>query len=79
MAAIVMNSLTTVDEVIDALGGNTAVRNMMSVSAQAVSNWRKRRRIPPRHYSTMTKALSKIDRSAPPGLWSMTSPDSPSA
>lgn len=40
----------TASDIIDALGGNTAVAQMAGVGKSAVSNWRKFDRFPPRLY-----------------------------
>jgi hypothetical protein len=41
-----MRTLTTVDEVVDALGGTSAAARHLGVTPAAVSNWRAARRIP---------------------------------
>lgn len=43
-----MSMKETVSEVVDALGGNGAVAEMMLVRPSAVSNWRRIDRFPPR-------------------------------
>jgi len=75
-----LKQLATVDEVIDALGGNSGTMSVTGAkSPQAVSNWRRRKRIPPRHYSCMADALAAGNFAAPRQLWGMTPPDPLSA
>lgn len=72
--------LETVEEVIDALGGSAAVMALTGVrSPQAVSNWRRRKKIPPRHFAQMADALSVKNLAAPRRLWDMAPPDVSSA
>lgn len=75
-AATMTKQLQTVDEVIDALGGNTEVVAITGVATpQVVSNWRARRHIPPRHFSAIADALKARNLTAPRRLWGMTPPD----
>lgn len=46
----------TASELIDALGGNSAVAAIAGVKPNAVSNWRKFGAIPPRLYISMSAA-----------------------
>ena len=41
------DTLRTVDDVIDAFGGNTVVAEWLGIGAGEVCNWRERRSIPP--------------------------------
>lgn len=41
------NVLQTVDEVIDAFGGNSVLASWLGIGDSAVSNWRDRQSIPP--------------------------------
>lgn len=50
--------LTTVDEIVDALGGNDAVARLVDVTKQAVCNWRHRKAIPARNFTTIETALA---------------------
>ncbi len=62
--------LTTVDEVIDCLGGNRAVQTLTGLkSVQAVWEWRNRSVIASRFYHLMTEALASKGRTADPKLW----------
>jgi DNA-binding transcriptional regulator YdaS (Cro superfamily) len=52
-----MFNLTTVDLVIEALGGNAAASKLTGVSVQAVSNWKSRGSIPPYHLIVISSAI----------------------
>jgi hypothetical protein len=69
MSEIQLIHLTTVDEVIDALGGTSAVARLTHRSLPAVSNWRSERRINPRFYALMIRELTRIGFTAEPSLW----------
>jgi hypothetical protein len=72
--------LETVDDVLDALGGSSAVMAITGVrTPQAISNWRRRRHIPPQHFSVMADALIARGHVARRRLWGMTPPDALSA
>jgi hypothetical protein len=60
--------ITTVDDVIEALGGPTKTAAVAAVGASAVVNWRTRREIPPEHFVLICDALEAagkgpVDRS----------------
>lgn len=62
--------LTTVDEVIDCLGGNKAVADEVGLRTyQAVWEWRNRGIIPARFYQLMIDRLRALGKSADPRLW----------
>lgn len=64
--------LHTTSEVIDALGGNKAVKVITKAkSRQTVSNWRRFKAFPANTYDAMSKALAacRPPKSAPPSLW----------
>lgn len=64
--------LKTVPEVIEALGGAPAVRDLTEANSwQQVDNWRGRGRFPSRTYVVMTDALSALGFVADSGLWGM--------
>jgi hypothetical protein len=69
-----MDELTTTEAVIDALGGNAAVRALTGSKAPAVSNWAKFETFPANTYLAMTEALKAIGKTAPASLWSMKVP-----
>lgn len=49
--------LTSVDDVIEALGGTAAAAGLAGVSAPAVSNWRERGKIAPDKFLLISEAL----------------------
>ncbi len=52
-----MKTLATVQDVFAALGGTAAVRQLLAISAQQVSNMRSADSIPPKHYLRLSQAL----------------------
>jgi len=54
--------LTTVDEVIEALGGTAAAASLAGVSAPAVSNWRERGKIASDKFLLIREALAASGR-----------------
>lgn len=71
-------SLTTASDVIDALGGTTAVARLTRRKPQHVTNWRSTGRLPPKTFLVLTDALKAHDRTAPATLWDMDEPECPS-
>ena len=64
--------LKTVDEVINQLGGNTRVQKLCGIgTSQAVSNWRRTGRIPPKAYDIISNELKKYECSAPKELFGL--------
>jgi hypothetical protein len=64
--------LTSTGEVIDALGGNVALADMLTLkNHQAVSNWRRYVNFPPRTYVAMQEGLAEVGKTAPASLWGM--------
>lgn len=66
-----MKTLTSVDEVIDGLGGTFAVARIpaLGTTPQAVSNWRKAERIPAKKYLVLTAQLRQRGFNAPASLF----------
>jgi hypothetical protein len=64
--------IKTADEVIDRLGGNSAVASLFApqdrVTPNAVGNWRVRG-LPPETFVALSKALNAKGFYAPPSLW----------
>ncbi len=71
-----MNTLTTVDEAIEALNGNTrlAARYGLGVSSNSVSNWRSRGLFPARTYVRINGILRRADLVAPFELFTFDPP-----
>jgi len=62
-------NLSTIDKVIDALGGVDAVARMTRRGATAVHNWRADRQFPASLYLKMIKRLHRRGYTAPSALW----------
>ena len=63
--------LTTIDAVIDELGGTNAMAHMMAAPKSAVSNWRRDNSFPANTYLAIKAALKAKRLSAPDHLWPM--------
>lgn len=64
--------VTTIDEAIDAIGGDAAAAKLVGHrSASAAANWRTRGRIPAVHYSIVQDALAEQGKSAAPAVFGM--------
>lgn len=65
--------LATTDAVIDFLGGNGPVGELVGAKPKAVSNWRNaaRGRFPAETFLALQRALAARGRTAPPGPWGM--------
>ena len=61
--------LTSVDDVIEELGGTASVASLASVGASAVSNWRERRRIPQSCFFLVRDALAAKGKEADPSIF----------
>lgn len=62
-------TLNTVDDVVDALGGTFAVARMTGRSPQAVSNARSKGELPAEWHFVMSEALKGLGLVASPALW----------
>jgi hypothetical protein len=69
-----MTKLRSTSVVIDALGGNQPVAEMLSVTTAAVSNWRGFAVFPAYTYVVITNALKEKGLAAPDRLWAMRRP-----
>jgi hypothetical protein len=76
-----MQPLRTTSQVIDAIGGNLVVLDILrragdshALTSQAISMWRAHDRMPPRTYLVLTRELQRSGHSALPKLWSMINP-----
>jgi hypothetical protein len=61
--------LSTVDEIIDAVGGTAAAAGICGVGLSAVSNWRSRGRIPSEKFMIFADALKRLGKKASPSLF----------
>ena len=66
-----MSTLSTTDEVIDALGGNVVVAAITETSSSAISNWRAAGKFPARTYLLLKAELKARNLVAPDYLWAM--------
>lgn len=70
--AMDLRPLETTKQVIDALGGNAAVRELTGLrTAQAVWEYVNRGNFPPKTFVVMQEALRDRGFSAPASLWQM--------
>jgi hypothetical protein len=63
--------LSTVDSVIEALGGNGAVARLTGRTHQAVSNWRRRGHFPSETFCVLRDELNRRDVPTALSLWRM--------
>lgn len=63
--------LLSTGDVMDALGGTSAVARLTGRKPQAACNWRRFTKFPANTYLVMRRALTERGKSAPPSLWGM--------
>lgn len=61
--------LTSIDAVVEKLGGPSAVASMAGVRVSAVSNWKARGRIPADKFLIVDRELASRNTSADPALF----------
>ena len=66
--------LTSVESVIDALGGSAAAQRLAGVGGPAVSNWKARGRLPAELFLVFSEELGKSDTTADPSLFGLKQP-----
>ena len=66
-----MKALETTKEVIDALGGTSAVAKITGRTYNAAHNWRSFEKFPANTFVVMSRALRAKGLSAPAELWGM--------
>lgn len=62
-------SLTSVAEIVKALGGTRAACAILGVGQSAVGNWRGANQLPPHTFPTISQELLKRGLSADLGVW----------
>lgn len=67
--------IRTVDEVIDALGGDTAVGKRFRLSQPAVANWRMRREIPGAWHLRILVELRRMELEFDPAIFGLVGDD----
>ena len=65
-------NLSTIDDLIDALGGDTAVSEWLGISQPAVANWKARREIPPGWHLRILARLKAERMTADPAIFGLT-------
>lgn len=66
-----METLSTTIEVMDALGGTSAVAKLTARNYPAAFAWRRANRFPSNTFLVLTSALAKKGKTAPKSLWRM--------
>jgi hypothetical protein len=69
------HELTTVDAVINELGGTSATAKITGRKDQHVSNWRAARRLPANTFLILQAELRERGKTAPPSLWGIREPE----
>jgi len=64
-------AISTVEDTIEALGGNAAVAEITSNTINAIYNWRAAGKFPADTYLLLQNELKSRGRIAPDSLWSM--------
>jgi hypothetical protein len=65
-----MITVSTIDGVLEALGGPDAARSLAGVKSQSAPfNWKKRGRIPTEHFLVFAEALRSQGKEADPALF----------
>lgn len=67
-------TLTSVDDVVDALGGTVKVAALAEVGKSAISTWRARGAIPAEYFLRVSAALRDLGKRASPGVFKLKSP-----
>ena len=67
-----MNEISTIEDLVDALGGDTAVARWLNISQPAVANWKTRQDIPPGWHLRIFARLRSEHRHVDPALFGMT-------
>ncbi len=66
-----MKEITTIDDLIDALGGDTAVANWLGISQPAVANWKVRGQIAAGWHLRILARLKQERRRVDPALFGL--------
>lgn len=75
----VMDELSTTVDVIEELGGTSAVASLTGRTYNAAFNWRSFSRFPSNTYIVMSRELQRRGKQAPASLWGMVEPEKVSA
>ena len=66
---MVPNQLAVAADVIDALGGVSAVAELTQTSYRAAHNWKARGQFPAKSYALMKRELERLGYAADDSLW----------
>lgn len=61
--------LKSVDEIVEAVGGNAAAASLAGVGTPAVSNWKARGQIPAEQYFVFLEALKPVGKDLDPAVF----------
>ena len=71
MLRSMIETLNSVPEVIQALGGVYKAAGILNENPNTVGNWQTRARIPPEHFISVSKALEAAGKSVSPNVFGM--------
>lgn len=69
--------ITSIDQLIDVLGGPSAIGEWLGITQEAVSNWKARRSIPPGWHFKLAKAARARGCSIDPQVFGLEPDDAP--
>jgi len=67
-----MDTITTIDDLVTALGGDTALADWLGISQPAVANWKVRGSIPPGWHLRILARLRREGRTIDPSVFGLT-------
>ena len=70
-----MYDINTIDELVEALGGDTKVGRWLGISQPAVAAWKMRRHIPPGWHMRLWAELTRLGHSVNPEVFGMSERD----
>lgn len=70
-----MYDLNSIDDVVEFLGGDTAVADWLDISQPAVGNWKVRGVIPPGWHTQLLLRIRAGGKSVDPAIFNMTATD----
>lgn len=68
--AVMPATLTTANQVIDALGGVEGLQKLTGQTSQVINNWRRFKKFPAHEHDELTRALKRRGKRAPARLFS---------
>lgn len=63
--------ITSVEQMIDALGGTSAAADLVGIDKRVVSNWKARGRVPAGYFFALTDALGAEGKEVDPAIFGM--------